>query len=225
MKLQNYPTVSNSGFFSKSVQVSYERPLLQREELGRIPFAPPGSALLEEGFVPSSKEHPALPPGMASHEIERDNPQLDACGQPIMEQVDTTITVPGPKAQALSDVALAGVMGATLSTAPGLCMMGLGIVGLMFGSPTAGQLLDAGGRWMVGGAAVGGALGLGIGALDASEQWSRTHRLEWTEKNISHLTLRGYEQKNPEVEGQGTQFEPVFEAKDFGQWKTPVYNW
>lgn len=225
MNLQSLPNLSNSGFLPKSAKVTYQRPVMQREELGSIPYAPPGSPLLEEGFVPSSKEEPAIPPGLASRQIERDNPQLDASGQPVMETVTEKFVVPGPKAEALADIALGGVLGATAFSVPGLFLMGLGVVGTLFGAPAAGQLLDNGGRWLVGGAAVGGAVGLGLGALDASPQFSKTNTLEWTERNITHAIMLGYERKNPVQPGEGTQFEPVFQSQDFGQWKAPIRNY
>lgn len=225
MNLQSLPTVRNSGFLPKFAKVSYQRPVMEREQLGRIPYAPPGSALLEEGFVPSSKDQPAIPPGMASHLIERDNPKLDAQGRPMMETVSETVVVPGPKAQGLADAAMGGVLGATLLAAPGVLMVGLGIFGALFGGAAAGDLIDFGGRWLVRGGAIGGGLGAVLGALDSSERFSATNTLEWTDKNITHAVLSGYEKKNPQQPGQPTRFEPVFHSQDFGQWKAPVKNW
>lgn len=226
MNLQQFPRVSNSGFLNKKVTVTYSKPVTQWENLGSIPqdgFGPE----LATPFVPSSKEKPALLPGYAMGSVIEENPKLDGSGKPVMETVTETFRVPGPKAEALAEAATSTVLGAAIGAFPGAAMMAFGIFASLIGGANAASILDASVGTAIGGAALGGTIGLGIGAGAVWKSRSRVNTLEWEQAPLEHQSLKGYN-VHCEPAGSGnarTTFSPAFESRNFGTYAKPVKNY
>ena len=226
MDIQELPQVRNSGFHAKSLTITYQKPVETDEDLGVIPADGVGPRQAD-GFVASSKDNPILVKGYACETVHLNNPKLDVSGSAEMETITETFRVPGPKAEALAGAAESALLAAIVGAVPGMLVTGLGILGCLAGGANGSSILDLGFPLMIGGASVGGGIGLWTGLSDAWKDRDRVNTLEWKETPIEHSTLRGYQVWGRPNDGDLTEtlFSPIVDTKKVGHYFKPVKNY
>ena len=246
-QIKSEGTVTNSGFRSKSVTVTYQQPVMADTYLGEIPLNHPITADTgfdysiitgqEEDVIASSKESPNLPPWTNSTErIYRKKPVLDAAGKPKMETITKNFKVPGTKGLILGQLATSAAIGAVvggLSTAVSL--------GFYLGWFKLGSLLGlspalAGGSaalWSATKAvAVGGALlSVGKTLIDERKKLFEPVKFQWSKTDItSPGKLTGYRVGHPINPGWinigFAEYYPKFsDSTKHGEWSKPSIQW
>ena len=224
----------NSGFFAKSVTVSYERPKMTSVSLGQVPddFVPdpvfnmPYSG--PQGFVESTKENPIFPKGVPLRSVREQTPVLNKVGQPEMESVTKKIRVAGSKGLALKRIAartlkfalgFAALPGAILTLGTvGVAMAGVfsTATGLATYPPSLVTPILA-----TAGAVVAGAgIGLATGVIKNRKLFTTANTLSWEKTDIKQpIKLKGYEHKSW---GSIKTYKPILETKTIGEWDKPV---
>ncbi len=226
------PRVQNSGFFSKTVQVEYQRPRTESTVLGVIPISSLGETSPEvpDGVVSTSKENPTYLPGYKSEPLRLKEVVIDSNGQPEMETVQTELTVAGPKAQALGHLLGSAFMGGICGVAISVPVMGLAMLGGLvrtFGLGGGGDITaSTATTFLAWASGVGAGLGALAGISGARERYSATNTLDWQSQPMVSRELTGFEVKNGRTEyGQRrVDFEPVFQETPLGNWNRPVLN-
>lgn len=229
----DHKTYTNRGFLTKKIPVSYQAPkMLDDENIGLIPeterwsTAPTSPRTPEEVFVPSTKENPVELPGFRNRVVRVDETAVvDENGGPVMEKVEQTLELPGPKGEAVGNIVASTIIGAVTASAPGMLGLGLGIVGFILGGRAAGDIIDGAGKLMLGGLAVGGTLGLVGSIVSNADKFSATNKIEWEDTPITAHELKGF---NRSSRKQGSRyletFTPVIEEKELGRYRKPVVS-
>ena len=169
------PSVPNSGRGQVAVSLTYEAPVTDRVQLGRIP----ANHISSEGGTDETVTYrPDLPKWAGTEEghsvpVMADNPVRDAAGQPKMAEKSVTLLAdPAPRLPTISKWAgLGGVAGAVVGT----------VAGFVCAVPVLGALVG------VGVAAAAGAL------LGYRETLDDRVALEWRLVPILDFELVGYE--------------------------------
>ncbi|MFN8608069.1 MAG: hypothetical protein U0931_11100 [Vulcanimicrobiota bacterium] len=234
-------TITNTGFLSKRVKVTYPVPVRDSVHLGYIPDAQtPNAPKLPNGFTSSSQDAPVIPPLYARKPVYGKEPILDSAGQPEMQAVTTTFSLPGPKAEALGDAATTTMLGALAGATPGIAVSTFGMLGsilsVVASTPTNGATcLDLGVGLMAVGATIGGAIGLGVALKNLFRNKLQPNTLSWREAPVESTTLKGWTKSEgpapefdplygPPTRGPETHIEPELDVKRVGSWKAPYVN-
>ena len=236
-QIKSEGTVTNSGFRSKSVTVTYQRPVLTDTYLGEIPqnhriFADTGfdySILETQGkaCIACSKESPNLLPWTKSTQrVYRQEAVLDAAGKPKMETITKNIKVPGTKGVILRRFAASAVMGAVGYGLFAAATVGLGLgIGFLTGGSSALWFLTKS-------SAVGGALlGMGETLIGDRKKLSEPVTLHWSQTDItSPGELTGYRVGFPNIlgriDGGLALYHPKFsDSTKHGEWSKPSVRW
>jgi len=189
MQLTKLPSVPNNGRGALQVDVAIRGPRTEKTLLGSIPAHLPSP---EDNFVLGGEQ-----------EIYKNQPVLDAKGQPVIE--DQVVSI---RTQALSSTG-ATVAGGLAGGAGGV------VVGLL------GQALAGTGALGTAACALGGAV---VGAV-LSRNAEKNHgvRLEWREQPIEKFEMDGFHGQATH-EG-GTYFFPDFKTTQHGTyWKPEVVH-
>lgn len=214
----------NSGFRSKTVEVTSLEPVMEDYSLGVVPRSryQEGAPMVRDGFYPSTKDKPTYLDGFQTDILRVKGPLTDESGRAQIRQVTENIVVPGPKGQILAEIshtALSAVPAAIAGSLLG------GAVGLFMDFTPFGGFGDQGRTSAAIGAGLG-ALAAVVNGVSAVRSINETNTLSLEEKPVTKSILSGFEVENTSRNGTPwVEVEPVLNEISVGTQTVPTKNW
>jgi hypothetical protein len=223
------PSFVNQGLFSKNQKIKYERPILQRVELGIVPknedryMAPEAPRTEGEVFVPTSKENPVQLSGFANSRVFGNVPVRTPEGHLKTETVEETVKVPGKVLDFATGLIGGGEIGLGVGAGVGIATSVVGLGAVLLASPFLEfdpmMVMSGMGLTVLGCGAAGAVYGAVRGV---HSMFKEENSLKWVEKRVTEPKLVGFRQSSKLVDGRyPEQFKADVEQTEVGRFWVP----